>query len=337
MLILLKQSKKTSLLVLLFITAGTYLYALTPSCLKSENKIEQNLVSLSNFEGSNEVDMNYFTADDSIQTMKTDTGRMAFTPRRNVPLPGTLAIGPINFQINSYIYYLSLNHFVDAEAKRLFLQGLLKEKELNNLSLHTDSLRKAYSSASFEEREKISSLIMEAEQKSIALNEEIPAIFQKIREGEDSYWQNASMDEISKFQQSVQLYEDSITKNRKVVAQAEVHDTITLYTSAPEVEEKKAEIPGGVVYKIQIGAYKGKIPDSANKLIKKLSIIRKVENHVDDKGFKTYTTGNLRLYSEAVTMLSQVKQEGVKTAVITAYQNGKKIPVPEAKKLNNEL
>lgn len=337
MLILLKQSKKTSLLVLLFITAGTYLYALTPSCLKSENKIEQNLVSLSDFEGSNEVDINYFTADDSIQTMKADTGSIASTPQRNVPLPGTLAIGPINFQINSYIYYLSLTHFVNTEAKRLFLQGLLKEKEMNKLSLHTDSLRKAYSFASPEEREKISSLIMEAEQKSIALNEEIPAIFQKIREGEDLHWQNASMDEIGKFQQRVQLYEDSITNNRKVVAQAEVHDTITLYTSAPEVEEKKAEVPGGVIYKIQIGAYKGKIPDSANKLIKKLSIIRKVENHVDEKGFKTYTTGNLRLYSEAVTMLSQVKQEGVKTAVITAYQNGKKIPVTEAKKLNNEL
>lgn len=337
MLILLKHSKKTSLLVLLFMTAGTYLYALTPYCLKSENKIEQNLVSLSDFEGSNEVDINYFTADDSIQTMKADTGRMASTPHGNVPLPGTLAIGPINFQINSYIYYLKLNHFVDAESKRLFLQGLLKEKELNNISLHTDSLRKAYSSASPEEREKISSLIMDAEQKSITLNEDIPTIFQKVREEEDRYWQNASMDEISKFQQSIQLYEDSIAQNRMMVTQPEIHDTITLYTSSPEVEEKIAEVPVGVIYKIQIGSYKGKIPDSANKLIKKLSSIRKVENHVDEKGFKTYTTGNLRLYSEAVTMLSQVKQEGVKTAVITAYQNGKKIPVTEAKKLNNEL
>jgi len=36
-------------------------------------------------------------------------------------------------------------------------------------------------------------------------------------------------------------------------------------------------------------------------------------------------------------MLSQVKQEGIKTAVINAYQNGKKIPVMEARKLNNEL
>jgi hypothetical protein len=96
-------------------------------------------------------------------------------------------------------------------------------------------------------------------------------------------------------------------------------------------------VPTGIIYKIQIGAYKGKIPETSNKLIKKLSIIRKVENFVDEKGFKVYTTGNLRLYPEAETMLSQVKQEGVKNAVITAYQNGKKIPVTEARKLNNEL
>jgi len=101
--------------------------------------------------------------------------------------------------------------------------------------------------------------------------------------------------------------------------------------------EKKAVVPGGIIYKIQIGAYKGKIPESANKLIKKISMIRKVENYIDDKGLKIYTTGNLRLFSEAVTMLSQVKQEGIKTAVINAYQNGKKITVMEARKLNHEL
>lgn len=336
MLILLKQSKKTSLLVLLFITAGTYLYALTPSWDKSDQSIDQNLASLSGLQGSIEVSNTFFTANYSIQAFP-DTSKTASVSRENVSTPGTLAIGPINFQINSYIYYLSLNHFVGAESKRLFLQGLLKEKELNKLSVHTDSLRKAYSFASPEEREKISSRIIDAEQKMIALNGEIPDIFQKVREEEDRYWQNASMDEIGKFQQRVRQYEDSIANTNKVTAQAEVHDTITLYTSAPVIEEKKAEATGNIIYKIQIGAYKGKIPDSANKLIKKLSIIRKVENHVDEKGFKTYTTGNLRLYTEAETMLSQVKQEGVKTAVITAYQNGKKIPVTEAKKLNNEL
>lgn len=337
MLILLKQRKKTSLLVLLFITAGTYLYALTPSFDKSANNTEKNIDSVVDFAASNKVDNNYYTADDSLQTTPVDAVKMPSAPQGNASIPSTLAIGPVNFQINSYIYYLSLNHFVGAESKRLFLQGLLKEKELKKLSFHTDSLRKAYSFASPEEREKISWLIIDAEQKSITLNEEISGIFQKVRDVEDLYWKNASMDEISKFQQSVLQYEDSIAKIKKVVTQAEVHDTITLYTSAPEVEEKIAVVPSGVIYKIQIGAYKGKIPDSANKLIKKLSIIRKVENHLDDKGFKTYTTGNLRLYSEAAILLSQVKQEGVKTAVITAYQNGKKIPVTEAKKLNNEL
>ena len=168
-------------------------------------------------------------------------------------------------------------------------------------------------------------------------------MYQKVREEEDRYWQTASPDQIVKFQQKINLYKDSIAqiadmqRKQESNARSAIDDNSTLYKPPTKTAEKKDIVNGGILYKIQIGAYKGKIPESANKLIKKLSIIRKVENHVDNKGLKTYTTGNLRLYQEAVTMLSQVKQEGMKTAVITAYQNGKKITVMEARKLNNEL
>lgn len=66
-------------------------------------------------------------------------------------------------------------------------------------------------------------------------------------------------------------------------------------------------------------------------------MLRKVENYIDEKGYSIYTTGNLKTYQEAVTLQNQVKQEGVKNPTVTAYFQGKKIPVEEAKKINKEL
>ncbi|MDO9040615.1 MAG: hypothetical protein Q7U65_04540, partial [Bacteroidota bacterium] len=158
-------------------------------------------------------------------------------------------------------------------------------------------------------------------------------------ETEDQYWQSATAVEMDAFQEKIQLYKDSILQISEIkkAQGATVSDTIVFYQTAPQKIENKTEATGGVLYKIQIGAFKAKIPDSANKLIKKLSLIRNVENYVDDNGVKIFTTGNLRIYDEAVTMQNQVKQEGIKNAIIVAYHNGKRITVNEARKLNNEL
>jgi hypothetical protein len=220
----------------------------------------------------------------------------------------------------------------------MFLQAWLKEKEMQKLSSETDSLRKVYANSSPLQKEGISALILQAEQKSIALNDEIPVMYQKAREEEDRYWKEASSEEIAKFQEKIRLYRDSIGQiNQLQNIHLEIPDTIVFYRpTSPKATEMKAKEPSEIVYKIQIGAYKGKIPEAANRLIKKLSKIRKVEKYIDDKGVTIYTTGTLRLYQEAGTMLTQVKQEGVKNALIAAYLNGKKITVDEARKLNKE-
>lgn len=337
MLILFKQNIKTSFLILLFITMGTCLFAFNPSSAMEEKNDHLKLFSGDNWTILSPPELILFIDSDSISTPQKDSVNVVSSVNANDVMYSLLAKTPINFRINSAINYRKLNHFMRDDARDQFFQGWLKEVELQKLSRHTDSLRKAYSIASPEEREKISSGIIEGEQKSITLYEEIPGYFQKAREIEDRHWQSASSDEIAQFQQKVLQYEDSMARSSRMAVQTEVHDTITLYNQGPVAEEKKTEVPSGIVYKVQIGSFKGKIPDASNKLIKKLSIIRKVENHVDEKNNKVYTTGNLRSHAEAVILLGQVKQEGVKTAVITAYQNGKKIPVSEAKTLNKEL
>ena len=338
MLIFLKYYIKTSLLILLFTSTVNYLYAFT---ILNDSYPEHTVVHLKNtgiFEENNEAVYSFFTSNDTIQTGQNDAD-IKRQINKNVSVPAGLLHTPINFQVNSYIYYLNFNHFIKDEAKKSFIQGWLKEKELNELSQVADSLRKAYTVASDEEREKISQQILQAEQTSVSLNEEIPVAFEKAREIENTYWQTASMEEINQYQQKIRKYEDSIAHQKQQVNHQQVLDTITVYLPSKNQKEpeQKAETPTGIIYKIQIGAFKGKVPETTNKLIKKISIIRKVENQVDEKGVKVYTTGNLRSYAEAGTMLNQVKQEGVKNAVITAWQNGKKITVAEARKLNNEL
>jgi hypothetical protein len=258
-------------------------------------------------------------------------------------IPKRLLNKIIDFQINSDITYRSFRHFVRNDSKKTFFQAWLLDKELQKLSLKTDSLRKTYASAGSDQKEVLAAEILKIEKRTIDLNLEIPVLYQNARKEENQYWKSATEDEIRQFQDKVKLFSDSINQvNLKAPEQAQpaiaqVPDTLFFEKEDNKASAAKPESSSDISYKIQIAAYKGKIPDLANKLIKKLSAIRKVENYVDDKGVKVYTTGILKNYNEAVTLQGQVKQEGVKNPVIAAYLKGKRIPVAEARKLNNEL
>ncbi|HEY3370277.1 MAG TPA: hypothetical protein VGK10_05475 [Prolixibacteraceae bacterium] len=320
---------------------GTYLLAGNSALPEIEKVNALNAENINRQNDSRALDTNYFSSKDTIIPGRIDTLKSISALNEQFLIPPSLVNIPIDFRINSTIVYFNFNHFVRNESKKMFFQAWLKEKELQKISVQTDSLRKAYSIASIQQKDSIASMIIKSEKETIALNEQIPEIYQKAREEENQYWQSASLDEVAQFQKKIELYKDSMSQRaeqhvKKETSHPGISDTITLYKPAPKAAEKKTVVTGGIIYKIQIGAYKGKIPDSASKLIKKISAIRKVENYVDDKGVTIYTTGNMRLYNEAETMLAQVKQEGIKNAQITAYQNGKKTTVVEARKLNNE-
>lgn len=249
----------------------------------------------------------------------------------------------IDFQVNSEITYRSHRHFVKNESKKIFFQAWQLENELQKLTRQTDSLRKSYSGATNEQKEAMAANILNMEKRTIELNQEIPALYQNARNEENLYWKSVSEKEISSFQAKIKQYNDSVEQVKSKIHEQtlaksiSVSDTLYLEKEQTKTTESKPEASTEIAYKIQISAHKGKIPDTANKLIKKLSAIRKVENYMDDKGVKVYTTGNVRNYNEALTLQSQVKQEGVKNPIIAAYLKGKRIPVAEARKLNNEL
>lgn len=250
-------------------------------------------------------------------------------------IPENVRKTAIDFQVNSEISYFSFSNFVKDESKKIFYSAWLKEKEVSKLSAQTDSLRKSYTNSSDDQKEKISALILKAEGQIMTLNEEIPDLYEKARNEEKQYWQSASSDEKAKFQKRIKIYQDSIQQAIAALNKPKVPDTITYYT-AESKPVANTEPATSVTYKIQVGAYKGKLPDTAAKSIKKLGMLRKVESYKDEKGVTVYTTGSLKRYQEALTLQSQVKLEGIKNATIAAYNNGKRITLDEARKLNNE-
>ena len=279
-------------------------------------------------------------SDDTIKTESSNPNKIVVKNDSAIPNPLSGVI--FNFHVNSDINYLSFKHFRKDESKKMFSEALLKEKELIRISSQTDSLRKVYANSPNEQKEEIAVLILKNEELSMVLNSEIPVLYQSVRDQEDQYWQSAPIDEKVRFQEKIRLFRDSLT-NEKLLNESKQSELVALDTAQlikepSKVSDKKPETTlAAIVYKIQIGAFKGKIPDATNKMIKKLSILRKVENFTDEKGMKVFSTGNLKTYQEAVTLQNQVKQEGVKKPEIVAFLKGKKINVDEARKLNHEL
>ena len=189
-------------------------------------------------------------------------------------IPENARKAAIDFQVNSEISYFSFSNFVKDESRKIFYTAWLKEKEVSKLSAQTDSLRKSYSDSSDDQKEKISALILKAEGQMMTLNEEIPDLYEKARNEEKLYWQSASSEEKAKFQEKIKIYQDSIQHAIAVLNQQKVPDTITYY-KAESKPVANAEPATAITYKIQVGAFKGKLPDTAAKIDKKTGDAKK--------------------------------------------------------------
>ena len=89
----------------------------------------------------------------------------------------------------------------------------------------------------------------------------------------------------------------------------------------------KRGIIGKVTFKIQIGAFKNEVPEEvANKYLMVDDI-----QEVNYEGLTLLLVGNHESYDEALKHKEQLILEGLDGAFIVAFNNGKKIPLKEAK------
>ena len=206
--------------------------------------------------------------------------------------------------------------------------------------LRTEILREHYAkSKSRAEKDSVGQLIIELENETYELKSLVKKLLVQAKTTENSYWQNATVDEKERFINETDAHAKEIEKEKTAEKETPVTGILLsplLVEDAPVEKPVKEVKSSGINYKIQLGAYSKGIPNTMKPVFKKISMIRKVENYIDDKGVVVYTTGNLNNYDDAVLMLNQVKQEGVKDAIIAAYQNGKRITLEQAKETEKQ-
>jgi hypothetical protein len=97
------------------------------------------------------------------------------------------------------------------------------------------------------------------------------------------------------------------------------------------VEANNVLSDSGLVYKVQIGAFKEEVPlEIANQFLKIAN--KGIKNYKDANGLTIYTLGSFRTYDEALSLKNEITGT-VKDAFIVAYNNGTKISIEEAKTL----
>ncbi len=267
------------------------------------------------------------------------------TVGRNGTDPGTLQQSAgkeyIDFPVNSRITYQLREMFQEKEALAAFDSGREKERRLDSLLQLTCRLRKEFQEQrNLRLRDELAQKIRDLEQANVSLKMDVNDDFLRARQTEEAWWKDTDYSVMEKFMQ----ISDSIREIRfpPLPEPEEMPplpaDTIkemspdTLSKEEVQLPENKAQDTkpgsGEVVYKIQLGAYSQGIPDQKKEIFDKISKIRIVETHKDEKGNTVYTTGNLKNFADAVKLQGQVRQEGITDAFVIAMQNGKRIPLP---------
>ncbi|MGB3946483.1 MAG: hypothetical protein WBM13_00745 [Bacteroidia bacterium] len=86
----------------------------------------------------------------------------------------------------------------------------------------------------------------------------------------------------------------------------------------------------GVVFKIQIGAFKEEVPlEIANKFI--LIAKKGIETYTDKSGLTIYTVGTCKTYEEASALKTEVDAADLKDSFIVAYKNGEKVALEDVR------
>jgi len=258
---------------------------------------------------------------------------------RIIEIPVSLNDTIFNFNLTSEIFYTKIFQFKTIEGKEYFVEGWKNSEELNKLFLITDSLRNEYVNSNFSGiKASISSKVLELESQTINTSSARDFNYMKAREFELSYWNEAT--ELEKWQLFAE--NDSIKKLelKKVlvkITEEIVPDSIDIDTTQVDSTIIQTEIPvidapttGIIIFKVQIGAYNTELPESAKKLYKKISMLRTINQHIDERNYTIYTIGEMTNIKDAIKLQEQIRQESVKDAFVIAYKQGKRIPLNEA-------
>jgi hypothetical protein len=269
-------------------------------------------------------------------TQKTEKPVVAEPVVTGVPV--ALKDSIIHFQVNAVISYNKISQFKFDSSKEAFIKGWLIEQEMQNKLDKLSGLRKEYGTLAGPAQDSLVDRILKLEQETYQMNQKARNEYQEANLKEAEYWDKAGALEVEDLRREVSRIQDSIktASAEKISKQAEEKILIILPSTAAVADTAntvKPEPANEVIYKIQIGSYRNAPPGWVQGQFKKLAVIRRIDQHVDEKGVTIYTVGEMKSYDDALQMQKQIRMEGIKNAFVAAYQNNKRISLDEAKKL----
>ncbi len=157
------------------------------------------------------------------------------------------------------------------------------------------------------------------------LKELTPERYQKLVEDNSNLQKQVSelRGEVEHYRSENQSKDAQIAKLLEEVKEAGNRAPLAETTSSSGNSEQAAKV-AGIVYKVQIGAFKNK------DLKKYLDNHKNFSGDTDSDGTRKYTLGAFTDYWEADRFKKYLREMGVKDAWIVAYKNGERIPIKDA-------
>lgn len=274
----------------------------------------------------------------------TDKKEIPVIPKPAMNKPGVSEIPPvlkdsvIHFQVNAVVSYNKIDQFKFDSSKEAFVKGWLIEQEMQKKLNNLSHLRKEYGTLAGPEKDSLVDRILKLEQETYRMSQKAHDVYQEANLKEAEFWNKAGALEVENFRREVNRIQDSVRtiSEKRMREQAEEKILVILSDTAVVADTVTAAKPAPaneIVYKIQIGAYRNSPPAWVQGQFRKLAVIRRIDQHVDEKGVTVYTVGELKSYDDALQMQKQIRMEGMKNAFVAAYQNNNRISLEDAKKL----
>ncbi|MBI3509922.1 MAG: PD40 domain-containing protein [Bacteroidetes bacterium] len=125
-------------------------------------------------------------------------------------------------------------------------------------------------------------------------------------------------------QNQINNQQSNINNQTSVVNRLAPGEELKLHTNTAAVVEMNPQLPEGVIYKVQIGAFRNPIPMDLFKNV------QPVTGEPAGSGLTRYTAGKFTNFKNADDAKNEIRAIGYKDAFVVAYCNGKRVSIADS-------